>query len=285
MVTRICVALAMTTVPLIAQQRDTVPTFEVVSIRPNPSARAEGRFDIQPAGRITWIATTLRPLIELSHQRRMFDTMEAIGGPEWIDRDRFDITAQASEPFTVDPGGFPGPVFAMIRAMLVDRFKLRVHEEKRERPIYALVRHRDSELGPRLQRSAIDCGKEMADQAKGVRPRMLPDGRAACALGGPPGRLMGAGLGMPQLAAALVRVAGREVVDRTGLEGPFDWDIEFRPELVQPIGNEPVPDAAAFADRPSIFTALQEQLGLRLESTRGLVDVLVIDEVSLPTPD
>jgi len=125
----------------------------------------------------------------------------------------------------------------------------------------------------------------MADQAKGNRARILADGRAACALGGPTGRLLSAGLGMPQLAAALARLVGREVVDRTNLDGAFDWDVEFRPELIQPIGAEPPPSADAFADRPSIFTALQEQLGLRLESAKGLVDVLVVDAVSPPTPD
>jgi uncharacterized protein (TIGR03435 family) len=283
---RVIVLLILTTtVSLRGQQPIAPPRFEVVSIRLNRAARIEGRIDLQPSGRIIWTATTLRPLIRLAYGRRMFDTREVVGGPDWLDNDRFDIVAQANGPLRVDPDGFPRQPFAMIRTMLEERFGLRVHEEKRERPIYELVRARATDLGPGLQRSSIDCGKEMADQAAGKRPRMLADGRAACTLGGPPGRLLGAGLGMPQLAAALVRLVGREVVDRTKLDGAFDWDIEFRPELTQPFGNEPPPPTDATNDRPSIFTALQEQLGLRLESTKGLVDVLVVDAVSPPTAD
>src|SRR5687768_1190829 len=113
---RICLALLIGTVPLLGQQTETSPRFEVVSIRPNKTSGVESALDLQPSGRIIWKATTVRPLIELSFQRRMCDSREVIGGPEWLDRDRFDITAQASGPFQVDPGGFPGPVFAMIRA-------------------------------------------------------------------------------------------------------------------------------------------------------------------------
>jgi uncharacterized protein (TIGR03435 family) len=281
----IALLIVTATVSLPGQQPTGAPRFEVVSIRPNRAARVEERLDLQPSGRIIWIGTKLRPLIRLAYNRRMFDTREVVGGPDWLDTDRFDIVAQANEPLRVDPDGFPREPFAMIRTMLAERFGLRVHEDRRERPIYQLVRARGADLGSRLQRSSIDCGKEMADQAKGNRPRLLADGRAACALGGPPGRLLGAGLGMPQLAAALVRLVGREVVDRTQLDGAFDWDIEFRPEMAQPFGNEPAPASDAFNDRPSIFTALQEQLGLRLESTKGFVDVLVIDAVSGPTAD
>ena len=281
----IALLILTATVSLPGQQPTDAPRFEVVSIRPNRATRVEERVDLQPSGRITWIGTKLRPLIRTAYNRRMFDTREVVGGPDWLDTDRFDIIAQANAPLRVDPDGFPREPFLMIRTMLAERFGLRVHEDTRERPIYELVRARGADLGPRLQRSAIDCGKEMADQAKGNRARLLADGRAACALGGPPGRLLGAGLGMPQLAAALVRLVGREVVDRTKLDGAFDWDIEFRPELIQPFGTEPVPASDAFNDRPSIFTALQEQLGLRLESSKGLVDVLVIDAISAPTAD
>jgi uncharacterized protein (TIGR03435 family) len=286
MACRVIALLIVTgSVSLLGQQPPTVTRFEVVSIRPNRAARVEERVELQPSGRIIWIGTKLRPLIRTAYQQHVFDPREVVGGPDWLDTDRFDIVAQANGPLRVEPDGFPREPFAMIRTMLAERFALRVHAEKRERPVYTLVRARAGDLGPRLQRSSIDCGKEMADQAKGNRARILADGRAACALGGPPGRLLSAGLGMPQLAAALARLVGREVVDRTNLDGAFDWDVEFRPELIQPIGAEPPPSADAFADRPSIFTALQEQLGLRLESVKGLVDVLVVDAVSPPTPD
>ena len=176
----------------------------------------------------------------------------------------------------------------MIAAMLEDRFQLRVHNEQRERPIYALVlASPDGRLGARLQKSSTDCAAIMADEAKGVRPAPLSDGRRPCALGGPPGRFMGVGLGIQQFAAGLQRSVNRPVVDKTGLAGPYDWDLEFAPEFVTPLGGppQPPPDPAAFANRPSIFTALQEQLGLRLESARDSIDVLLVDRAEPPTPD
>lgn len=284
------VAFAIQTVSLPAQQPETQPfAFEVVSIRPNTSSSAQPGLQLQPSGRIIWTATTLRSLIGLAYQRYSFDNREVIGGPDWIDRDRFDIVAQANGPLRVGPDGFPGPTFQLIAGMLEERFRLRVHNEPRERPIYALVLSTtDGTLGPRLQKSSIDCAAEIGEQARGTMPRRLPDGRAACAIGGPPGRFMGAGLGMPQFAAGLMRFVERPIIDRTGLTGGYDWDVEFAPDFVRPIGNEPpqpLPDPTTLANRPSIFTAIQEQLGLRLESTRGAIDVLVVDRAEHPTPD
>lgn len=283
-------ALGVATTATVAQQIDAKPfEFEVVSIRSNTSSSAQRGLQLQPSGRIIWTATTLRDLIGLAYQRYSFDNREVIGGPDWIDRDRFDIVAQANGPLRVGPDGFPGPTFQLIRAMLEDRFQLRVHNEQRERPIYELVlASRDGAPGPKLQKSSIDCAAEIGEQARGTMPRRLPDGRAACAIGGPPGRFMGAGLGMPQFAAGLMRFVERPIIDRTGLTGGYDWDVEFAPDFVRPIGNEPpqpLPDPTALANRPSIFTAIQEQLGLRLESTRGPVDVLVVDHAEQPTPD
>jgi uncharacterized protein (TIGR03435 family) len=284
------VCLTIGAVGGVAQEPDAQPfAFEVVSIRPNVSSSAQPGLQLQPSGRIIWTATTLQGLINLAYQRYAFDRREIIGGPDWLDRDRFDIVAQATGPLRVDRDGFPGPTFRLIAAMIEERFQVRVHNEQRERPIYALVlASRDGRPGARLQKSSIDCGAEIGDQARGAKPRMLPDGRAACVLGNPPGRFMSAGLGMRQMAAGLAQFVDRPIVDRTGLTGGYDWDVEFAPDFVRPMGNQPPPpppDPAAFANRPSIFTALQEQLGLKLESTRGMVDVLVVDRAELPTPD
>jgi uncharacterized protein (TIGR03435 family) len=267
-------------------RQEPAPRFEVVSIRPNVSAtNPDDRLELQPSGRIIWTATTLLDLIETAYQRRIFDDRDVIGGPDWIDRDRFDIVAQANGPLQVDATGFPREPFAMIRAMLEDRFGVRVHEEQRDAPVYALVAVTPGATGPRLIRSRVDCGKEIGDQARGQMPRELENGRPACVLGGPPGRFSGTGFDTTVLASGLKRFVGRPVVDRSGLTGAFDWDVDFTPEFVQPIGNEAPPSADAFADRPSIFTAIQEQLGLRFEATRAPVDVLVVDSAHAPTPD
>jgi uncharacterized protein (TIGR03435 family) len=281
----VLVVFAALSLPLAAQQGTPPPRFEVASIRPNHSPPAEDRLELQPSGRIIWTATTLRELIYTAYQRRVFDDRDVIGGPDWIDRDRFDITAQANGPLQVDATGFPSEPFAMIRAMLEERFGVRVHEEQRERAVYALVAVNAGTPGPRLTRSTVDCGKEIGDQARGQMPRQLDNGRPACVLGGPPGRFSGTGFDTTVLASGLKRFVGRPVIDRTGLKGAFDWDVDFKPEFVQPIGNEAPASAEAFADRPSIFTAIQEQLGLRLEATRAMVGVLVVDGAHAPTPD
>ena len=254
-------------------------TFEVVSIKPNRSGESRSNIAVQPGGRVAWTNITLRSLIETSPQRSGFDPRESIGGPDWIDRDRFDVIAHAPAGATlVGPDGFPGPAFAMIRAMLADRFRVLVHAEDRERPIYELrLARADGSLGRRLTRSTIDCGAAMKELGAGGRLPRLADGRVACAIGGPPGRILSAGLGMVEIANILSGRVDRPVIDRTGLTGPFDLDLEFAPDSG---GPEPLP-----SDKPSIFSALQEQLGLRLEPARGQISVLVIDRAEPPTPD
>jgi uncharacterized protein (TIGR03435 family) len=179
----------------------------------------------------------------------------------------------------------------MVRTLLEDRFKLAVHDETRELPIYALTLARgNGRLGPKLVRSDVDCDKALAELADSLRKTgRLPPGPTGqappCSTGGPPGKFQGNDITMQMFAdvltASVNRARGgvspsvnRVVVDRTGLEGAFDLNLEWTPD-------EMSPDASG----GSIFTALQEQLGLKLEPTRGAVEVLVIDHAELPTPD
>lgn len=264
------------------------PTFDVVSIKPNTSGEAMNRIAIEPGGRYRWTNTTLQQLIGMSYQRRGFDVREIIGGPEWLASARFDVIAHTdSTAPLVDASGFPGPLFAMVRAMLADRFHLKVHDEQRERPVYALtLARRDGMLGPRFTRSTIDCAAVMRDQVQGKRPELTPAGLVPCAVrGGVAGRVQGSALSLEGLTGLLASLVGRPVIDRTGLSGNFDVDLEFTPELVQaaPAGAPVDAPPAARSDLPSIFTAVQEQLGLKLESTRAPVDVLVIDRAERPS--
>ena len=147
----------------------------------------------------------------------------------------------------------------MLRSLLEDRFHLSAHRETRDLPIYALVLARaDGRLGPRLrQATSDDCAKRSCG--------MLPSVN----------ELTAGALPMNEFARFLALNTGRLVVDRTGLTGVWDFDLKYS------LPNAPTPDP----DRPSIFTALQEQLGLRLDATTGPVEVLVIDRVEPLIPD
>jgi uncharacterized protein (TIGR03435 family) len=176
-----------------------------------------------------------------------------------------------------------------LQSLLADRFALTAHRETRHHPIYALALARaDRSLGPRLRRSQVDRAKVREAAAVARRENKLPP-RVECGLTAD--RTFGfCGMTIEELAGFLPEFAGRMVVDRTGLTGAFD--LEFRFDASRPIpgagpgGGFPIqPAGPADPDMPSIFTALQEQLGLKLEAQTGPVDVLVIDHVEQPTAD
>jgi uncharacterized protein (TIGR03435 family) len=269
--------------PIVAQQP--ASPLEVASVKANKSPTAVQRFDVAP-GRYTFIAYTVQSLIYMSHQRNAFDRRETIGGPDWIDKDRFDVVVQAEKGAALtDPDGFPGPVLAMVRAVLADRFGLVTHNEVRERPVYALVTARpDRRLGAGLTLADTDCAdglRRMVAPAPGQRP----PGPPPCSFGGGPGRIQGNVVTLAMFGSMLAGTVGRPVIDRSGVTGHFNITLEYTPEagITSHLPAGVPQDPPARSDAPSLFTALQEQLGLKLESTRAPVDVLVIDRVSQPT--
>jgi uncharacterized protein (TIGR03435 family) len=179
----------------------------------------------------------------------------------------------------------------MFRAMLEDRFRLAVHWEARERPVYNLEFARDDRrLGPKLDPvTVVDCAQETAARLAGERREPRPGRGQECSLSltSDPGSIQANAVTVRVLARALgSEGAGREVVDHTGLSGTFDVDLLFMPEIA--LGGLS-PDRTArdplFQGRTGIFTALQEQLGLKLEPATGEVQVLVIDRAERPTED
>jgi uncharacterized protein (TIGR03435 family) len=168
----------------------------------------------------------------------------------------------------------------MLRSLLAERFELRLHIEDREVPIYALVLGRsDGQFGPNVKRSNLDCAAISAAQTQGrAMPAMTPPSNGAPLCGMTQGgtTVRGGGVSLEFLADSLSGPAGRTVVDRTGLTGLWEFTLIRAPQ--QPgAGTAPLPDA------PSVFTAVQEQLGLRLEPSRGTVQVLVVDHIERPT--
>jgi uncharacterized protein (TIGR03435 family) len=271
------------------------PSFEVASIKPNKSGETRRGMSMPRTDRFQQINVTLKQLIEGAYGSRAFQNLQIIGGPSWIDKDRFDVTAKIEDGagtleqlYMPDGKGSPGLATLMLRRLLEERFKLVVHTEMREMPIYALMLARsDGRLGPKLVRSEIDCEKAMAQQVDALRktgkPLPLQPGQPPpCSIGGPPGKFAGNDITMRMFADALTTSVNRAistpvtrvVVDRTGLAGSFKFTLDWSPD-----------ELAADASGGSIFTALQEQLGLKLEPARGPVDVLVVDHVEPPTPD
>jgi uncharacterized protein (TIGR03435 family) len=198
----------------------------------------------------------------------------------------FDITAKAGSDVPPGPAGVPQKLL-MLQTLLAERFTLAVHHESREAPAYALVLARsDGRLGPRLRRSDLDCRTLLMARGGAPAPRLAPGERPPCRANvRADGTLLAGGLTMSDFANTLSRLTNRIVTDRTGLAGGFDIDLQFNPEGVDGLAPPGPAGALPGRERPSIFTALEEELGLKLQSMRGQVDVLVIDYAERPGPD
>lgn len=262
--------------------------FEVASIKRNVSGENNIRFGMQPGGRFNAVNAPVRELIRFAYQLQNFQIVDA---PDWIVEERYDIIAKAEGDIPPGQFGVPGPAQMMMRALLAERFALAVREDTREMPKYDLVLNRpDGALGPQLARSATDCAA-LAAAARGRGGRGFappaPGERPQCGMFGGFGQLRAGGTPLTALAQSLSGQLQRVVEDRTGLTGAFDFDLVYTPDQIPqgppPPGAPPLP--AVDPNGPSLFTALQEQLGLKLEATRGPVPVLVIERIERPTPD
>ena len=259
------------------------PQFEVASIKPAaPDAR--GRFiRMLPGGRVNITNMPLKDMIVLAWRIQPF---QVIGGPKWIESERYDIVAK--------PETKPGPdqVGLMVQSLLEDRFQLKFHRETKEMPVYALVlANKDGKLGPKLT-AANEGGCTPPDPSKPF-PRPEPGKPPAMGCGGimmSPSGLFASAIPIANIVPALSRTLGRTVTDKTGLTGKYDVNLQWTPDQAQllqlPGGGPPpgAPEGPRFdPNGPSIFTALQEQLGLKLESEKGPVEMFVIDSVQRPS--
>jgi uncharacterized protein (TIGR03435 family) len=279
------------------------PAFEVTSVKPNKAAPG-GPFMMQnqPGGRLTATNVPVRLLIQSAY--RPLQSFQIIGGPAWLTTDRFDIVAKASGDLATamfsapsPESNDPTPMQLAVRALLADRFKLVVHRETRELPTYTLVLARsDRQLGPGIHPATVDCAAVAAARGRaGAAPPPGPPPvgeRPLCGMMSGFGVLSAGATTLTQLAAVLSGPVGRTVLDQTGLTGAFDVDLKWTPDQLPQRapgapGDQPITvnGTAIDPNGPSIFTALQEQLGLKLESTKGPMDVLVIDSAEHPTED
>ena len=252
--------------------------FEVSTVKPNTTNDNRVMLRIPPGGNFTATGVTLKLLLAEAYGVRDF---QITGGPNWIDTDRWDIVAKAEGVVGQIPIEELRP---MLRKLIEERFHLKVNVEQKETSVYALVvgkngaKLRPTEVQPAPPQAA-ESGPPQ-DLKKGPQGPMLRFGR---------GEIIAKKITVKMLAQPLGQMLGRPVIDKTELTGEYDFDIKFTPEPGQgaflPGGPPPGPEAAPPGDAtgPSIFTALQEQLGLRLDSQKAPVETIVIEHVDKPT--
>jgi uncharacterized protein (TIGR03435 family) len=255
------------------------PAFEVVSVKLNTSANPSGNISGATPGRFTMSGVPLLFIVNYAYPVRGY---QLAGLPDWAGTTNYDINAT----YPAGPQPNDQAVREMVQTLLAQRFALKTHHETRSLQSYALVAVRkDGTLGAQAAPSNVDCDTWLAEKrptfGAGSPSRLVPGGkRAACTMMATR-RFIAAGTQtLTQLATTLSALVGRPVIDRTGISGTFDMDLEWTPSMEM---AAPGSTTAANGDGPSIFAALQEQLGLRLESTTAPFDVLVIDHIERPT--
>jgi uncharacterized protein (TIGR03435 family) len=264
-----CIA-GLAAVELIAQ----APPSAAVSVKPSDAATRAGA-ESSPTDRFDWPDVTLAMLI-----RDAYDLFEShvVGGPDWIRTKRWDVSATAAALS-------PDEARQLVRRLVEDRFVLKAHREVRELSIYNLVLARtDRTLGPKIKPASVDCTPFLTGQRPMQDSPRDPDHRfGVCSVGGsftPSGLLTPRLKGQPLtgLIQHLEEALERRVIDRTGLKGNYDIELSYLDETLAD------PSAPSTARRgPSLITALEQQLGMKLESALGPVEVLVVDSVSEPT--
>ena len=238
---------------ILAQQPAGPPAFEVATIKPSvePPGSAVGIFET--TGRISAKNVTLKRCVRGAYN---IPEPQIIGGPKWVDQDRYQIDAKAA----VAAGG--QELMLMLRTLLAERFKLVIHFEERTIPGYRLVLHKSGLKAPASAPGSGSVGRSQR------------------------GRIQAEGCTIPQLALKLAEVLHQPVIDATAVAGRFDFTLEWMPDEMQakPPSTAPRPDSPPEADAGvSIFTAIQEQLGLKLESGRVPAQALVIDSAAKPS--
>jgi len=257
--------------------------FEVASIKRNKNGGPVAGLRRLPGGRFEATNIQLSTLISFAYQLQPF---ELDGGPSWLNDDRWDIFAKIDgDPPPVIPGTVDAISIAT-RALLADRFKLALRRQTREIQVYQLVRASAGQLGKGLRPSTVDClaiQRAGDEAAKGGPPAPNPNTpeRLVCGMRISVGRIQFGGRPMTMLTDALTAITQRRVVDRTGLTGFWEFDISFNPPAPPPGREAPPPDP----NTASLFTVLQEQLGLKLESARLPMPVMVVDRVEPPVED
>jgi uncharacterized protein (TIGR03435 family) len=244
------IAVVIASTPPLSQTTAKNAAFEAASVKPGDPYDSRVGFHLQPGGRLSTTNTPLKMLIGYAYDANN----RIMGGPNWLDSATFNIEAKADSatPFPSGPDG-EARMRLMLQSLLSERFKLSVHWDNKDEQIYELV---IAKGGPKL--------KEPDATAKTPRMQVAS------------GHFIGTSEPLSLLARNLSQRLGRSVVDKTGLTGNYDFELTYTPDPGQ---NGVVGQPVADPNSPSIFVALEEQLGLKLQATKARVQVLVIDSV------
>jgi len=269
---------------------ESAPAFEVASVRGIDSVTSPQMvIRTPPGGGLEARRVTPRFLIRYAFA---IDDSLIVGAPGWTGSARFDVMAKGA-------ADVPAEVTrAMLRTLLRERFNLRSHTEARDLPVYVLVpARRDPQLGRNLRPANVACVERDQAAPRPSRPKSLPPPSQSlpCGLRVAFGHISGGGITMQDVVNVLTQPTSRPVLDQTALVGRFDLVLNFTPEALRvapspdrqgaaQLQSDPLPTPAD-PSAPSIFTAVQEQLGLKLDSSRGQIEVLVIDNVERPDPN
>jgi len=256
---------------------EALPAWDVVSIKPNQSNAMMIRVNMKPDG----ISMTGMPMHMILREAFGVTNDRLLGEPDWVNSERYDVEAKvAPEDAPKLKDLTPQERWEMLRAALEERCALKFHHETRELTVYALV---VAKGGPKLQPAKPEDKTGEPGPGRGLGARS-----AGMSIGDKGMTMTGHGSSMAFIARTLSLQMGSTVVDKTGLTGIYDYTLQFAPdenmrgEMPSAVGL-PGPDDAAGSQGPSIFTAVQEQLGLKLEARKEPVDVVVIDHMEKPT--
>jgi uncharacterized protein (TIGR03435 family) len=223
------------------------PQFEVASIKPSPSTNAQRAPMSTDPARIAYNSFSPKILLQIAYKMPEWGIA---GGPNWLDSDRYDVAAK------IPPGASSDQVPVMLQALLAERFHLSIRRETRQLPVYELTIAKN---GPRLKPG--ETGEQWAGAV--MKGGILK------------GRIELHQLTMPGLAEVLASKTGRPVIDMTRLKGAFDISLTWTPD--------DTPVSGSNAGDPSLYTAIREQLGLRLDAAKASVEVIVITHIERPS--
>jgi uncharacterized protein (TIGR03435 family) len=248
--------------------------FEVATIKPNKSNSGSMRAHSTPDG-YTITNASVQTLIQLAFGIQDYQLLAA---PEWLSSEHYDIEAKM-DPAVADafqklsPDERKPKRLLMLQALLIDRLKLTIHHETKELPVYSLVIAKN---GPKLQETKPNPATPDVPVGRGGASVTTDTGNGPITL-----TVLHCPAG--DIASVFVPYVGRTVVDKTGLTSVYDFTLQFTPDDNKAVPNTGARPSAPEPIAPSIFNAIQEQLGLKLESGKGPVDVVVIDHVEKPS--
>jgi uncharacterized protein (TIGR03435 family) len=261
---------------LAAAAQDARPQFEAASIKINKSGDTQTQLG-GAGGRINITNMQLRGLIQSAYRVRA----QQLVVPKWVEGTRVDVVAKADPKYSIQE------LQNMLAPLLEERLKLKYHREPREMDVLVLsLANKDGTLGPNLKRSAANCAADAAAPRNTLAPASSAAPRCGIIPSGP-GRIVMHGIQMDALTAIL-GIGRQQVIDETGLTGPYDVDLTYTPDalsaaaLAQRGGTVPPQFAGVDPNGPSLFQALKDQLGLKLEGRKMTLDVMVVDEIDQP---